>query len=426
MEATPPARIGTFEILREIGRGGMGVVYLAREGNERLVALKVLPREFTSDPVRMKRFRREAQTLSSVRHPNIVPVYQVGEADGLHFIAMKYIPGTSLDVLIRVQQASRQRLEDDTPGGGRDADLDDSWDARPVRRGGGPRPIKPLSGPRWTYRAVRVVEKIARALAHLHENGIVHRDVKPGNILIDQQGDPWLVDFGLVREVDSESVSDHDGILGTVQYVAPEQIEHEQTRPDPRSDLFSLGVSLYEAVTLKRPFDRRGTSSTLFAVAREAPVAPRVHQGGIPEDLERVILKALAKAPDLRYQTGTAFADDLRLVRTFKPVPPARTAVGRQLRQACARNPALVVAVVFAILSLIGMLEYAVYREMGDQRRRDDCREEADFAFDRGRFREAAGAYRLYLRLGGEDREASDRLAFCQDQEGPAPGDDQR
>jgi serine/threonine protein kinase len=114
MEATLPARIGNYEIVREIGRGGMGIVYLAREEGGRLVALKVLPREFTSDPVAMMRFQREAGTLSAIRHANIVPVYAVGEDDGMHFIAMKFIPGTPLDVLVRVQIASRQRLDDST------------------------------------------------------------------------------------------------------------------------------------------------------------------------------------------------------------------------------------------------------------------------------------------------------------------------
>jgi serine/threonine protein kinase len=420
MEATLPARIGNYEIIREVGRGGMGIVYLAREEGGRLVALKVLPRELTSDPVAMMRFQREAGTLSAIRHPNIVPVYAVGEDDGMHFIAMKYIPGTPLDVLVRVQLASRQRLDDSTASPA-DPD-DDDWDARPLRRGAGPRPIRALSGPHWTYRAVRLVEKIARALAHLHERGLVHRDVKPGNIRIDQQGNPWLVDFGLVREVDARTVSDADGILGTVQYVSPEQIEDENARPDHRSDLYSLGVSLYELVTLKRPFDRKETGSTLFAVAREEPVAPRVYSPGIPEDLERVILKAMTKDPELRYQSGVAFADDLRRIRTCKPVHLGPRPVMRRLRRFCSRNPVVVGAIVFAVLSLVGMFEYAIYREVGERRRLDSCRQEADYDFERGRFRQAADGYRAYLRMGGKDEGITDRLAYCHERDSMAPG----
>jgi serine/threonine protein kinase len=393
----------------------MGIVYLAREEGGRLVALKVLPREFTSDPVAMMRFQREAGTLSAIRHANTVPVYAVGEDDGMHFIAMKFIPGTPLDVLVRVQIASRQRLDDSTAAsGGPD---DDEFDARPRRRGEGPRPVKPLSGPHWLYRSVRIIEKIARALAHLHERGIVHRDVKPGNIRIDERGNPWLVDFGLVREVDAETVSDGDGILGTVQYVSPEQIEDENAGPDHRSDLYSLGVSLYELVTLKRPFDRKETGSTLLAVAREEPVPPRVHAPGIPEDLERVILKAMTKDPELRYQSGAAFADDLRRVRTCRPVHLGPKPVVRRLRRFCSRNPLVVGALVFAVLSLIGTFEYAIYREVGDRRRLDRCRQEADYDFERCRFREAADGYRAYLRMGGKDEGITDRLVYCQERE---------
>lgn len=411
-----PESIGPYDVDREIGRGGMGIVYLAREREGgRLVALKVLPKEWTSDPVRLKRFRREARTIARVRHANVVPIYGVGEQDGLHYIAMKYIEGTSLDVLIRDQSGERLRIEDDTAVIER-AILGSNGDeeAAPGNgRTGEPPASKPVSEPQWVYRAVRIAEKIARALGHLHEHGLVHRDVKPANILLDHRGDPWLADFGLVRDAEAESVSDEEAILGTVQYIAPERVEGKDSEADHRSDLYSLGVTLYELVTLRRPFDGRGTSSTLYAVAREAPVAPRRINPGLSFDLERVIQKAMAKEPSERYQSGADFADDLRRVRTFKPVEMARIPLLAQLRRFCSRNPVLACAIAFAVLCLIGMLEYGIWREMQERRRLVECRQEADAEFQRGRYRTAGEAYRLYLRLGGRDVGVIDRLAIC-------------
>jgi serine/threonine protein kinase len=416
-----PKKLGPYEILREIGRGGMGIVYLAREeGADRLVALKVLPTAWTNDPVRLKRFQREAECVKKVRHANIVPIYDVGSDCGMRYIAMKYVEGTSLDMLIREQsgaglvpeedtvlvrrRAQAQEAEEPKDGSG---DLPDPADATPV--------IKPLSEPQWIYRAVRIVEKIARALAHLHEHGIVHRDVKPGNILMDQFGGAWLADFGLVRDADASSMSHMDGILGTVQYIAPEQIEGDRTRTDHRSDLYSLGVTLYELVTLRRPFDGRDPTSTLYAVAREAPEPPRKVNPKVPEDLERVILKAMAKDPDARYQTGSAFADDLRRVRTFEPVRAARPPAFRGFRRLCARNPVLTAAAAALIVCFLALLQYCVYSEIRDRGRLVDCRAEGDAAFDASRFEEAADNYRLYLKLGGDDAGVVERLRMCQE-----------
>jgi serine/threonine protein kinase len=426
-----PERIGPYDVQRELGRGGMGIVYLARERESgHTVALKVLPREWTRDPGRLKRFQREARTIARVRHANVVPIYGVGEYDGLHCIAMKYIEGTSLDVLIRDQSGERLRFDEDTVVGDRDdgaAGHEPSPD-RPIAPWAERRdevlPAKPLSEPNWVYRAVRIAEKIARALGHLHEHGLVHRDVKPANILLDHRGDPWLADFGLVRDLEAESVSEDENIIGTVQYIAPERVEGPDGDADHRSDLYSLGVTLYEMVTLRRPFDGRGTSSTLYAVAREIPPPPRRLNPGLSFDLERVIQKAMAKDPADRYQSGAELADDLRRVRTFKPVEMARVPVLAQLKRFCSRNPVLACAIVFAALCLVGMLEYGIWREMGERRRLAECRQEADAEFARGRYRTAGEAYRLYLRLGGHDPGVIDRLAKCYEHEpedGPPP-----
>jgi serine/threonine protein kinase len=416
-----PTRLGPYEIQREIGRGGLGTVYLAREDETgRLVALKVLPTAWTNDPVRLKRFQREAETAMKVRHPNIVPIYSVGSDRGVRFIAMKYIEGTSLDLLLHSQSGAG------SPDGtvllnppGPPAPLSDATVA-----GAPPAPVdttsavRPLSEPQWVYRAVRIVEKIARALGHLHEQGIVHRDVKPGNIIIDQRGGAWLADFGLVRDVDASTMSHMDGLLGTVQYIAPEQILGDRTRTDHRSDLYSLGVTLYELVTLRRPFDGRDPSSTLYAVAREAPVPPRKINPRLSDDLERVIQKAMAKDPDARYQTGNALADDLRRVRTFEPVRAARTPAFSRLWRFGARNPVLAAASLFVVLCFLAMAFYCLHREVSERRRLIECREEADFDFAQGRFDEAGEGYRVYLMLGGEDASVVDKLAVCRERSG--------
>jgi serine/threonine protein kinase len=422
----PPERIGPYEVLREIGRGGMGIVYLAREPDEgSLLALKVLPGDWTNDDTRLKRFQREAATVMKVPHPNIVPIYSIGRAGGVWFIAMKFIEGTSLDRLIHdhaseIATVRHQMTELSSRTGPVMVDRQpptvlecDPAPAAPCVAGtkdaGGP-----STGPEWVYRSVQIVEKVARALAHVHGQGIVHRDIKPGNILIDKTGDAWLADFGLVREVDT-SMSQAEGILGTVQYMAPEQIKTGRTGADHRSDLYALGVTLYELVTLKRPFEGPDVTSTLFAVAREAPVPPRKLNPNLTDDLERVIQKAMAKDPDARYQTGTAFADDLRRVRTFEPVLASRPPVFADLRRLGSNHPLVVAVTSFLVVVVMALAGYCVRNELREGRRLAECRAEADEAYGRGRFADAAESYRLYLRLGGDDAVVRERLSWCRE-----------
>jgi len=467
MEA--PSRIGPYEIVREIGRGGMGIVYLAKEpdGGD-LFALKVLPENWANDASRLERFQREAATVMKVRHPNIIPIYSIGRAHGLRFIAMKYIEGKPLDQLIREQSAPKPGAPDDAtmvlsnpraagavaeaaaenepvPPSDFEAQLGPpiSWcrgetvaTAGPPISSVRPRPpaTKTASGsasaaaapsnraaePEWVYRSVTIVETIARALDHLHSRGITHRDVKPGNIIVDKDGNPWLADFGLVRDLDARLKTEAEGLVGTVQYIAPEQILCSQDERDSRSDLYSLGVTLYELVTLRRPFDGGDPMSILHVAASEAPTAPREINPRLSGAFENVIQKAMAKDPDARYQSGNDFADDLQRLRTLKPKveQPLEVLTNKPW---IIREPRFIFVTLFLVLLVVGLVEYCVHGALQDRQRLREWRADADQAFDRGDYREAADSYRLCLRLGGGDAIVKQRLRCCEDAIYPAP-----
>jgi eukaryotic-like serine/threonine-protein kinase len=437
MEA--PSRIGPYEIVREIGRGGMGIVYLAREPLEgELLALKVLPETWSNDASRLERFQREAATVMKVRHPNIIPIYAVGRADGVRFIAMKYIEGKPLDQLIREQSAPNGAGEPDAGETGPHQDFVDqvgppiSWcrgqalaTAGPAISSVRPRPAaKPTvsaeqanraAEPEWVYRSVVIVETIARALDHLHSRGITHRDVKPANIIVDGHGEPWLADFGLVRDLDTRLASEAEELVGTVQYIAPEQILCSQSERDSRSDLYSLGVTLYELVTLRRPFDGGDPVSILHVAASEPPVPPRGLNPKLTAAFENVIQKAMAKDPDARYQTGNELAEDLRGLRSFTPkAQPVAEAAAPAPAGRKDRRPLL--TLIFLLLLAVGLAAWCLHGALVERERLRDCRTEADRAFEAGDWLDAAAGYRVCLKLGVTDATILQRLRFCEDE----------
>ena len=404
--------LGDFRVIREIGRGGMGVVYLARqESLGRLVALKVLPGEFLADPTRLQRFRLEAEVISRLDHPSIAPVYAVGEHQGVHFIAMKYLDGTTLDRLIRLRKPEDPREadpDDDTlvlPSGR----VPGAWKAR--RRSDRPKVDSTESEPGWIFKSLRMIERVARALQHAHDNGVIHRDVKPSNILVDGTGHPWLLDFGLVRDMSARTMTDSSSFLGTAWYMAPEQVRGERDRIDHRIDIYSLGVTLYELVTLSRPFAYSRPDTLFHAIVNEEPIPPRKRNARLPKDLETVILKAMAKEPEARYASTEAFAEDLRRVRSFEPIVARPVSAFGRARKWVLRNPGLAGAMMFAVLSFVGMIEYSVYRDLLDKRRATAALENADRAFDGGRLHDALEQYNVYLALGGDIEIVSPRLA---------------
>jgi serine/threonine protein kinase/Tol biopolymer transport system component len=308
-------RLGDYRVLREIGHGGMGAVYEAvQESLGRRVALKVLPGSFALEAKRVERFRREARATARIHHPNIVPVYEVGEERGSHFYAMEYLAGPSLDRVIAEARASRETAEA-SRGSSRHRSLT-AGDAAIAGR-------------------VERMAALAEGLAEAHRQGLIHRDVKPSNILVGPAGRWVLVDFGLVHDVEAETLTRSGEMVGTLRYMSPEQVS--RGRVDARADVHALGATLYEALTLRVPFDGENDHEVQRAILFEEPVPPRRLNPRIGRDLETVILHALEKNPEKRYASAAELAADLRRYLRGEPIlararPPWQMALRRLSR----------------------------------------------------------------------------------------------
>jgi len=317
---------GPYTLLNEVARGGQGVVYLAEDTRlRRRVALKVLSAGAAQFQAMRVRLLREAEAASRLEHPNICSVYEVGEVDGLPFIAMRFVEGKTL---ARIIQEARSAATSTEPP---------SSTSRNELLG-----------------TVAIIEQAARALHAAHEVGLVHRDVKPGNIMITPAGDPVLVDFGLVHDEESAAhvLTQTGQLLGTPAYMAPEQIATGRIEVDRRTDVYALGVTLFEALTLRRPFEAP-TRDRLYQqiLATDAP-DPRGLNRRIPKDLKVVLEVSLEKDPNRRYQTALDLAEDLKRVRSFEPIRARPTPLMRRLKRWVQRNrvAAAIMAVVIAAL----------------------------------------------------------------------------
>lgn len=306
--------IGRFEILSELGRGGMAVVYKARQTSpNRIVALKVLPPELSLDRTYIARFRQEADSAAALEHPNIVPIYVVDEADGLHYIAMKFIDGRTLKEVIHER---------------------------------GTLPVD---------ETIRLVEQVASALDYAHSRGVIHRDIKPSNMMLDRSGWVYLTDFGLARGTGGGGGLTVAGtVMGTPEYMSPEQA---QGLPNvgPPTDIYALGVVIYEMLTGRMPFKADTPLAMLVARLQQAPIPPRDFRSDLPLPVEDVIMRALARKPEARYPSAGELVTALKqaagpgtgsmssatppvsppagtplpYVRTVPPSPPAGTAAPR-------------------------------------------------------------------------------------------------
>jgi serine/threonine-protein kinase len=285
-----PEKIGRYEVLEIIGEGGMGVVYKARDPNiGRLVALKVMKPSLAADheaaQMFRERFEREAGAAGVLQHPNIVSVYDADEDDGAPFIAMEYVEGRALDDVLEEK--------------------------------GGPLPDK----------AASIVAQVARGLAFAHESGVIHRDIKPGNIIITDDGAAKVMDFGIARTRESD-LTKTGTVLGSPNYMSPEQITGQDV--DHRSDVFSLGVVLYQLLTGEKPFLGENQTSISYRVVRIDPVKPSKINPVIDPLYDHVVAKALAKRPEDRYRSAIELADDLEGVaegRGLKEEPPESTRI---------------------------------------------------------------------------------------------------
>jgi WD40 repeat protein/serine/threonine protein kinase len=298
------SQLGDFRIVREVGRGGMGIVYEAVQLSlGRTVALKVLQDSAALDPRHLRRFQLEAQAAASLRHPHIVPVFATGSTGGIAYYAMQYIECRDLARIIN------------------DLKLDNSAMATPVGRGDAA-PRAPLFDHGSTYErdVARLARQAAMALEHAHANDVLHRDIKPSNLLIDEKGDLWITDFGLARIRSGIDLTQTDEALGTPRYMSPEQATGSRTPLDGRTDIYSLGATLYEILTLAPPVPGDDRLDVLRRIAQEEPIAPRKLNGRIPVELETIVLKAMAKAPADRYATAALLADDLGRFLDDRPI----------------------------------------------------------------------------------------------------------
>jgi eukaryotic-like serine/threonine-protein kinase len=277
MSTTPVLLGDRYEVGRLLGAGGMAEVY---EGRDRLlarrVAIKVLLAEFAQDPSFLVRFKREAQAAASLSHPNIVAVYDTGVQDGTNFIVMEYVEGRTLRDLLRI---------------------------------GGPPPPE---------RAVGIAADVCNALAAAHARGLIHRDVKPANVMLTPDGAVKVMDFGIARATTSATITQTQAVIGTAQYISPEQVEGREV--DARGDLYSLGCLLYELLTGRVPFSGDSPVAIAYRHVREDPTPPRQLNPRIPAAVEAVTLRAMAKNPDERYQTAAEFRADLERALTGRPL----------------------------------------------------------------------------------------------------------
>jgi tetratricopeptide (TPR) repeat protein len=334
--------LGDFRVLCEVGRGGMGVVYEAEQMSlGRRVALKVLPFASTMDPRHLQRFQNEARAAASLEHPHIVPVFGVGCERGVHYYAMKFIDGQSLaELIVGYDPASRSRPS--TPPSGADTQ---------------PAAAAPtLAAPCDAAYFRRVAEwgiQAAEALEYAHGLGIVHRDVKPGNLMIDGQGKLWITDFGLARTAADTGLTKTGDVLGTLRYMSPEQALARHGLVDHRTDVYSLGATLYELLTGRPAVQGQDRQEILRRIADEEPRPPRVLGPAIPADLETVVLKALAKEPGERYGTAQELADDLGRFLRQEPVRARRASLVQRAAKWGKRHRAAVRAGFVALLAVL-------------------------------------------------------------------------
>jgi tetratricopeptide (TPR) repeat protein len=368
------SRLGSYRLERELGRGGQGRVFFAID--ERLgrpAAVKVLEHASTDA---LGRFSREATAASRLDHPGVAAVYEVGRDQGRAFIAMRYVEGESL---ARKLGAARRTSEETEKTPSLWSAVGDAVADRVVRE-------------EWP-RTLRFVEGAARALHAAHERGVVHRDVKPGNLMATPDGEPVVLDFGLAGLLDdgATELTRSGEIFGTPGYMAPEQVAPGRAKPDRRTDVYALGVVLFEALTLRRPFERATRDAVFTAILTADPPDLRAHLRGAPEDLRTVVEKCLEKEPWRRYETALALAEDLRRVREGEPVLAQPPGAAGRLARFVRRRPAAaaLIAVLAAGAPVVGGLAatYAAERPLVEARRAAERAEAAEARLDEGFFR---------------------------------------
>jgi WD40 repeat protein/serine/threonine protein kinase/tetratricopeptide (TPR) repeat protein len=353
-EQPPPTLLGDYRIIRELGRGGMGIVYEAEQVSlGRRVALKVLPQQLLRGEHAVERFRREARAAARLHHTNIVQVYGTGEHDGIHYFVMQLIPGAGLDRVVRgLRRSHHSELGAPPSGVPVDQTAEESslsaiiarlvgWPEKgnPQARfqNGAGNALAPLGDRDYWERVARIGLQVAEALTFAHAHGVLHRDVKPSNLLLDLEGQAWLADFGLAKETaDVDDFTASGFLIGTIRYAPPERLEGQS---DARGDVYGVGISLYELLTLTSAYSESDRSKLLRQIVHEDPQPPRKLNPAVPRDLETIVQKAIARDPSHRYQTVNALAEDLRLFLDDKPIRARRVNEVEKAWRWCRRNP---------------------------------------------------------------------------------------
>jgi len=432
-----PRSLGDFQIVRELGRGGMGVVYEAMQLSlGRRVALKVLPFAATFDARQLQRFKNEAQAAALLHHTNIVPIYAVGCERGVHFYAMQLIEGQSLAVLIRQlrvqaglapgavegKSASGQR---GSLGGGEGSYAEVLGATDPYMAGVSPTTAPGIGGhsrslsdvtvsvtagtsrrgETYFHKVARLMAQAADALDHAHQLGIVHRDIKPANLLVNTAGMLWVADFGLAQFQAETGLTRTGDMLGTFRYMSPEQAGGHRTALDHRTDIYSLGATFYELLTLQPAFAGETRQELLYQILHTEPRACRAINRAIPVELETIALKALRKTPGERYATSGELADDIRRFLADRPILARPPSPVDRLRKWSRRHPSAVVA--GALLLVFGVIGLAVNSWMiaGEQRKTAEAlqREELRANEAEDLFRQAKEAVNVMIEVSEEE-----------------------
>ncbi len=351
-----PERLGDFRLIRRIGGGGMGVVYLAeQESLGRRVALKLIRPEHLYFAGSRERFRREVESVARLQHPGIVPIYTVGEASGIPYFAMEWIHGCTLaDVLKKLGDEGPERLSG--------ADL-----ARAVQACSPSDADEPTEGRAsaafegsWAETCLRVVRDVALALEHAHARGVIHRDVKPSNVGVTRGGRIVLLDFGLARARGGQKLTRTGSELGSLAYMSPEQVKGDENALGPRTDIYSLGVTLYELLTLKVPYLSETTEVTRRLILDGRPDAIRLRNRAIGRDAETVCLKAMERDPARRYATAADLARDIENVLGHRPIEARRPGAWIRSMRWMERHPAMSAALALGALLVLGSVGFAI------------------------------------------------------------------
>jgi eukaryotic-like serine/threonine-protein kinase len=350
---------GDYELLEEIARGGMGVVFKARQISlNRLVAVKLISSGALATEDLVKRFKAEAEAAASLAHPNIVPIYEIGEHQGQHYFSMGLIKGPNLREALAARGTGFSRPVGTVSPTSSRQPVHSAQGPRTARRGAGWKPAtQQIGNLRYrTREAAQLLSTLARTVHYAHQRGVLHRDIKPSNILLDAKGEPHLTDFGLAKLVQKESTLTHtNAVMGTPAYMSPEQARGETKDVTTAADVYGLGAVLYETLTGSPPFAGGTSMETIRQVLEQEPRRPSLWNPEIDRDLETICLKCLEKEPGRRYNSAEAFAEDLDRWLRSEPIAARRIGNYERAWKWVRRRPAIAALGTLSLLSLLAL-----------------------------------------------------------------------